>query len=78
MYAVEFEADITDRFIEIKDFEKVANMHARVILLVDDIGNNYKSTNNTNSTNSRFSSFLSKTIEIDNLQKFSRDELNAR
>lgn len=34
MYALEFETDITDKFIEIKNYEKVANKHARVIILV--------------------------------------------
>lgn len=37
MYAVEFEVDITDKFIEIKDYEKVANKHARVIIIVEDV-----------------------------------------
>ncbi len=39
MYAIEFETDITDKFIEIKNFEKVANKHARVIILVTDSEN---------------------------------------
>ena len=37
MYAVEFEVDITDKFIEIKDYEKLVNKHARVIIIVDDV-----------------------------------------
>lgn len=35
MYAIEFETDITDRFIEIKEYDKVANQHAKVIILVE-------------------------------------------
>ena len=37
MYAVEFEVDITDKFIEIKDYEKLVNKHARVIIIVEDV-----------------------------------------
>jgi len=37
MYTVEFETDITNKFIEIKDYEKVANKHARIIIIVDDL-----------------------------------------
>ena len=36
MYAIEFETDITDRFIEIKEYEKVANRHAKIIILVNE------------------------------------------
>ena len=36
MYAIEFETDITDRFIEIKEYEKVANRHAKIIVLVNE------------------------------------------
>lgn len=36
MYALEFETDITDRFIVIKEYEKVKHKHARVIILVDE------------------------------------------
>lgn len=36
MYAVEFETDITSRYLEIKDYEKLANKHAKVIILVDE------------------------------------------
>lgn len=43
MYAVEFEADITSRYLEIKDYERLANKHAKVIILVeDDSGANHK------------------------------------
>ncbi|MCE9682349.1 hypothetical protein [Halomonas alkalisoli] len=36
MYAVEFETDITSRYLEIKDYDKLANKHAKVIILVED------------------------------------------
>jgi|AntRauTorcE11898_2_1112593.scaffolds.fasta_scaffold66670_2 hypothetical protein len=36
MYAVEFETDITSKYLEIKDYEKLANKHAKVIILVED------------------------------------------
>lgn len=35
MYAVEFETEIKDRFIEIKDYENFANQTVRVIILPD-------------------------------------------
>lgn len=37
MYAVEFETDIRNKYIEIKDYENLLNKHAKVIILVDDI-----------------------------------------
>lgn len=37
MYAVEFETDIINRYIEIKDYENLLNKHAKVIILVDDV-----------------------------------------
>jgi hypothetical protein len=36
MYAVEFETDIKSKYIEIKDYSKVLNKHAKVIVLVED------------------------------------------
>ncbi|MDR5907807.1 hypothetical protein [Franzmannia qiaohouensis] len=36
MYAIEFETDITSRYLELKDYEKLANKHAKVIILVED------------------------------------------
>lgn len=36
MYAVEFETDIRSPFIELKDYERLANRHAKVIILVED------------------------------------------
>ncbi|WP_353571865.1 hypothetical protein [Candidatus Albibeggiatoa sp. nov. BB20] len=35
MYAIEFETDITSRFIEIKDYESFKNKHVKVIILAD-------------------------------------------
>ena len=36
MYAIEFETDITGKYIEIKDYEQLLNKHAKVIILVDE------------------------------------------
>ena len=36
MYAIEFETELKNRFIEIKDFEKIANKRASVIILIAD------------------------------------------
>ncbi len=36
MYAIEFETQLKDRYIEIKDFDKIANKYARVIILIED------------------------------------------
>lgn len=37
MYVIEFETDLTDRLVEIKEYEKVANRHAKVIILAGDV-----------------------------------------
>lgn len=37
MYAIEFETDITGKYIELKNYRQVLNKHAKVIVLVDDI-----------------------------------------
>ena len=36
MYTIEFETHLKDRYIEVKDFEKIANKHVRVIILVEE------------------------------------------
>lgn len=36
MVTVEFETEITSRFLELKEYDKLVNKHARVIILVDD------------------------------------------
>jgi hypothetical protein len=36
MYAIEFETDITGKFIELQDYEKLINKHARIIVLVEE------------------------------------------
>lgn len=35
MYAVEFETDVTGRFIELKNFEQFMNQHVKVIVLAE-------------------------------------------
>lgn len=36
MYAIEFETDIKDRFIEVREYEKLVNKHAKVIIMVSE------------------------------------------
>ncbi|WP_273210134.1 hypothetical protein [Marinobacter subterrani] len=36
MYAIEFETDITGRYLELKEWQHLMNKHARVIILVDE------------------------------------------
>lgn len=36
MYAIEFETDITSRYLELKEFDRLQNKHARVIILVEE------------------------------------------
>ncbi len=36
MYAIEFETEITGKYIELADYERVVNKHAKVILLFED------------------------------------------
>lgn len=73
MDAIEFETDIINKYIEIKEYEKVANRHARVILLLGD-----KINSSPSDSASRFSEFLSKSKKVENITVFSRDELNDR
>jgi len=73
MNAIEFEADITNRFIELKEYEKVANRHAKVILLFDI----EKDAQNELSTK-RFEKFLETSQKVDGFEKISREELNER
>lgn len=37
MYAIEFEADITGKYLELKEWQSLLNKHARVIILVDEV-----------------------------------------
>ncbi len=37
MYTIEFETDITSKYIELKDYNHLINKHAKVTILVDDI-----------------------------------------
>jgi len=75
MYAIEFETDITDRFIEIKEYEKVANKHAKVIVMVDDFADMATQKKHDDFIDS----LLKKPRHISKDTKFlSRDEANAR
>ena len=75
MYAVEFETDIKSKYIEIKDYEKVLNKHAKVIVLVEDFDNDNVSANHDDF----IASLLIQPRQIDqNTQFLSREEANAR
>jgi len=37
MYAIEFETDIKDKYIEFKDYDKLMNKHVKVIVLAEDV-----------------------------------------
>ena len=36
MYAIEFETDITGKYLELKEWQSLLNKHARVIILMDE------------------------------------------
>ncbi len=36
MYAIAFETDNTGKYIELNDYEKLLNKHAKVIILIDE------------------------------------------
>lgn len=92
MYAIEFETDITDRFIEIVDFEKLANRHVKVIILAEE----YSGAKNTPAITSKVisarfghnDSFSGRMDSVDMIFdkfqidftdfKFDREEANAR
>jgi len=74
MDAIEFETDITSRFIEIKDYEKVANRHVRVIILAGE-----EIANKSNKKSDFIDELLEKPISIrQNTMFLSRDEANER
>lgn len=76
MYAVEFETDIKSKYIEIKDYEKVLNKHAKVIVLVEDFDNGNVSANHHEDF---IASLLIQPRQIDqNTQFLSREDANAR
>ena len=50
MYAVEFETDITSRFIEIKDYDSFKNKHVKVIILTESV-ESYKKKEDTDLKN---------------------------
>ena len=37
MYAIEFETDITGKYIELQNYEQLLNKHAKVIVLVNEM-----------------------------------------
>ena len=37
MYAIEFETDITGKYIELQNYEQLLNKHAKVIILVNEM-----------------------------------------
>lgn len=73
MYTVEFETDITNKFIEIKDYEKVANKHARVIIIVDEpLPEQEKITSFFDELQNRHF-IIDETINIDNIMQSMND-----
>jgi len=50
MYAIEFETDITSRFIEIKDYDSFKNKHVKVIILTESV-ESYKKKEDTDLKN---------------------------
>lgn len=71
MYAIEFETDIKDRFIEIQEYEKLVNRHVRVIILADEIKDKMKSK----SRNSGLDAIFSEAIDIKIDQNIDIDKL---
>lgn len=82
MYAIEFETDITDRFIEIVEFEKLANRHVKVIILAkEDSEPKNGGLNRNDSFSGRMDSvdMIFDKFQIDFTDfKFDREEANAR
>lgn len=44
MYAIEFETDITGKYIELKNYQHIINKHAKVIVLVDEFNESITGT----------------------------------
>lgn len=45
MYAIAFETDIIDKYIELKDYERLVNKHATIIVLVNEVNKQTKESN---------------------------------
>jgi hypothetical protein len=74
MYAVEFETDLVRPYIQVPDFEAVANRHARVILL---LGDRVKSPL-TSEKEDAIDALLKKPAHFVQDHFLTRDEANAR
>lgn len=71
MLTIEFETKITGRFIEIKDYEKIVNKNARVIVIVED--------ESIQEDEDFITSVSLNPLDIQKDQKFlTREEANAR
>ncbi|MCL4556063.1 MAG: hypothetical protein M1572_04145 [Gammaproteobacteria bacterium] len=74
MYAVEFETDLVSPYIQVPDFEAVANRHARVILLLSDSIN----SSITSEKEDAIDALLKRPAHFVQDRFLSRDEANAR
>jgi hemerythrin len=74
MYAVEFETDLVRPYIQVPDFEAVANRHARVILLLSDRVNQSTPSEKEDAIDA----LLKKPVHFVQDHFLSRDEANAR
>ncbi len=69
MYAIEFETDITGKYIEIKDYEQLLNKHAKVIILVDEDNQSEKPVTKVMKQLQQFNEIINRRVNLPKVAK---------
>lgn len=69
MYAIEFETDITGKYIEIKDYEQLLNKHAKVIILVDEDNQSEKPVTKVMKQLQQFNEIINQRVNLPKVDK---------
>lgn len=69
MYAIEFETDITGKYIEIKDYEQLLNKHAKVIILVDEDNQSEKPVTKVMKQLQQFNEIINQRVNLPKVAK---------
>jgi 5S rRNA maturation endonuclease (ribonuclease M5) len=69
MYAIEFETDITGKYIELKDYEQLLNKHAKVIILVDEDNQSEKPVTKVMKQLQQFNEIINQRVNLPKVDK---------
>ena len=69
MYAIEFETDITGKYIELKDYEQLLNKHAKVIILVDEDNQSEKPVTKVMKQLQQFNEIINRRVNLPKVAK---------